>query len=65
MSGVRKRKVIKSVIRQHIVELVCIQQTRIQDIVGLVCNLRVCRSLEWCCINVYLVFWGSLELLGS
>ena len=47
-----KMKVIKALIRDQKVDLVCLQETKIQEIsIGVVCSLGVGRFLEWGAIN--------------
>ena len=43
-----KRKIIKALIKSQRVDLVCLQETKIQDMsLGLVCSLEVGRFLGW------------------
>ena len=67
-----KRKVIKSVIRKQKVDLFCIQETKIQDMIDrVVRSLGTDRFLEWKALNAcgsaggILICWDkrALELL--
>ena len=43
-----KRKVIKALIKENKLDLICLQETKIQEMSrGLICNLEVGRFLEW------------------
>ena len=45
---IKTRKLIKDVIKTQKVDLVCLQETKIQDIIcGIVRSLGVGRCLEW------------------
>ena len=64
-----KRRVIKDVIKSQKVDLVCIQETKIQEMSnGLVKSLGVGRCLEWGFLNSrgtaggVLVFWDNRVL---
>ena len=47
-----KRKLIKDIIKAQKVDLVCLQETKIQEMTsGIVRNLRVGRCLEWGVMN--------------
>ena len=68
-----KRKIIKALIRSQRVDLVCFQETKIQDIsLGLVDSLGVGRFLGWGAMNArgavggVVVIWDNkvLELVG-
>ena len=60
-----KRKLIKDVIKSQKVDLVCLQETKIQEMSnGLVKSLGVGRCLEWGALNSRgaardLVFWDN------
>ena len=64
-----KRKLIKGVIKTQKVDLVCLQETKIQEMTsGIVRSLRVGRCLEWEAMNsrgairVVVVFWDNRVL---
>ena len=68
-----KRKVIKALLKKNKVDLVCLQETKIQEMSrGLVCSLGVRRFLEWGIVDLrgaaggIVVFWDNrvLELVG-
>ena len=68
-----KRMVLKFFIKTQKVDLVCIQETKIQDVsLGVVQSLRTGRFIEWGVVNArgasegIVVFWDSrvLELVG-
>ena len=68
-----KRKVIKALIRSQRADLVCLQETKIQDISrGIVHSLGVERFLGWGAMSArgaaggVVVFWDNrvLELMG-
>ena len=68
-----KRKVIKALIRSQRMDLVCLQETKIQDISwGIVHSLGVGRFLGWGAMSArgaaggVVVFWDNrvLELMG-
>ena len=43
-----KRKVIKALIRKNRVDLVCLQETKIQEMsMGIICSLEVGKFLDW------------------
>ena len=67
-----KRKIIKALIKSQKVDLVCLQETKIQDMsLGVVQSLGVRRFLEWGAMNAkgatvgVVVFWDNrmLELV--
>ena len=52
MNDVNKRKLIKALIRSQIVDLVCLQETKMQELsLGVVCSIGVGRFLEWGAVN--------------
>ena len=64
-----KRKLIKDVIKTQKVDLVCLQETKIQEMTsGIVRSLGVGRCLEWGAMNsrgatrVVVVFWDNRVL---
>ena len=68
-----KRKVIKALIRSHKVDLVCLQETKIQEMSqGVIHSLGVGRFLGWGAVDArgaaggVVVFWDKrvLELVG-
>ena len=68
-----KRKVIKALIRSQRADLVCLQETKIQDMSrGIVHSLGVGRFLDWGAMSAMgaaggvVVFWDKrvLELMG-
>ena len=73
VNDVNKRKLIKALIRSQRVDLVCLQETKIQDIFfGVVRSLGVGRFLERGAVNArgvtrgVVVFWDNrvLEFVG-
>ena len=73
VNDVNKRKLIKALIRSQRVDLVCLQETKIQDLFfGVVRSLGVGRFLEWGVVNArgatrgVVVFWDNrvLEFVG-
>ena len=43
-----KRKVIKALIKKNKVDLVCLQETKIQEMsMGIICSLEVGKFLDW------------------
>ncbi|WJZ80362.1 hypothetical protein VitviT2T_000290 [Vitis vinifera] len=67
-----KRKVIKALIKKHKVDLVCLQETKIQEMSkGIICSLGVGRYLDWGAVDSrgaaggIVVFWDNrvLELV--
>lgn len=64
-----KRKVIKALIKSQKVDLVCLQETKIQEMsIRIVQSLSVVRGLEWGVVNLrrvvggVLVFWDNRVL---
>ena len=71
-NDVNKRRIVKSVVRKQKVDLVCIQETKIQSMTdGVVKSLGVGRFLDWRTLEAVgavggvLICWDnrSLELL--
>ena len=47
-----KRKVIKNYLRSHRADLVCLQETKVQEMnIDMVCSLGVGRCLNWKALN--------------
>ena len=60
-----KRKVIKALIKKNKVDLVCLQETKIQEMSrGLVHNLGVGRFLEWGTMNSRGAVGGIVGFFG-
>ena len=64
-----KRKVIKALIKKHKVDLVCLQETKIQEMSkGIICSLGVGRYLDWGAVDSrgavggIVVFWDNRVL---
>ena len=52
VNDVNKRKLIKALIRSQIVDLVCLQETKMQELsLGVVCSIGEGRFLEWGAVN--------------
>ena len=64
-----KRKVIKNLIRTNRVDLVCLQETKVQEMnFDMVCSLGVGRFLDWTAMNAegsaggILMFWDKRRM---
>ena len=64
-----KRKVIKALIKKNRVDLVCLQETKIQEMsMGIIHSLGVGRFLEWGAVDLrgatggIVVFWDNRML---
>ena len=64
-----KRKVIKNLIRTNRVDLVCLQETKVQEMnVDMVCSLEVGRFLNWTALNAegsvggILLYWDKRRI---
>ena len=73
VNNFEKRKVIKQFIRDQRVDLVCLQETKVQEMShGLACSLRVGRFSKWGTVDAIgtvgglMLFWDKriLELIG-
>ena len=63
MNDLEKRKVIRNFIRTHMVDLVSLQETKVQEMnKALACSIGVDRFLDCKALNAKRIAWGILFL---